>query len=355
MSDTAAPTTAPTAAPAAPAAAPTAEAPKPHHSALQPRAPQGTFAGAPDPSKAPAAPTATPAAVEEPPKPKSWKLGDREVTNPDDLYTEAQAALAERQALAAHAKRAAEAEKKAKELEAKMQNKRALLSEEDVETLILERARAWQEEQAILALPPEQQQVVRMRQQLARERAQLEAEKTERQRLADEEKRQKEEAEQQQKDAAMVEEFKGHVGAALKSAGLEPTATNYKRVGDAMRGGLLKGVLYPPEVLGARVKAAMAHEARQSVESAPVDALTSDAVIAKLAAIEDVAVLRRIAQSPLGEKIRRLNLADKGMTPVPAARTPTAPAPVDGEIDTSKLAPGDPQWAEVLERRLKAR
>lgn len=353
MSETAAPTPAPTAATAAPA--PATEAPKPHHSALQPRAPQGTFAGAPDPTKAPLAPaaTGTPPPATEPPKPKAYKLGDREITNPDDLYVEAQAALAERQALAAYAKQAAEAERKAKELEAKIKDKKSLLSEEDIEAAVLERARRWQREQEIARLPPEQQAVIRAHDELARQRAQFEAEKAERQRALEEETRQKEEAKQQEEDNAIREEFKGHVLASLKAAGLEPTASNFQQVASVIRGGLMsKHVLYSPEVIGARVKAAMAAERRKAVESASVEDLLTDANVAKLAAVEDPAQLRKLALA-VGEKLRRLNLQERGMSPAPVA-TPTATRPAAAAPGAEEdLPPGDPRWNDVLERRLR--
>lgn len=226
------------------------------------------------------------------------------------------------------------------------------MSEEDIEAAVLERARRWQREQEIAKLPPEQQAVIRAHDDLARQRAQFEAEKAERQRALEEETRQKEEAKQQAEDNAMREEFKGHVSAALQAAGLEPKAANFQHVAGVLRGGLLKGVLYPPEVIGARVKAAMAAERRKAVESATVEDLLTDANVAKLAAVEDPAQLRKLALA-VGEKLRRLNLQERGMSPTPVA-TPTATRPAAAAPGAEEdLPPGDPRWNDVLERRLR--
>lgn len=336
MSETA-PVAAPTAAPATPAAPST-----PHHSALQPRAPQGTFTGPPDPTKAP------PAAPETPPPPKSWRLGDREVTNPDDLYTEALAAKAEREATAEYYRKANEAEKRLKELEAKLANPRALLTPEQEHALMMERAKQWQEEEYIKSLPPEQQAIIRAKQEIAREREQLNAEKSERDRLKKEAEDAKAQEAEKARELAMIDEFKTMVDTALDSAGLPKTNANKRHVAEVIEGGVVKGVIYPPEVIGARVRARVQAERRATYEEASVDDLISEGNLKKLAAIEDPAVLRKLA-AVLGDKLRRINLAELGLTPT------VVPKPTTGSVATGEpdLPPGHPDWEKVLRARLK--
>lgn len=331
-------------------AAPTAEAPKTHHSALQPRAPQGTFAGPPDASKTPPAPTA-----EAPPAPKSWKWGDKEITDPDVLYKEAEAARiaaqekgVERQALADFHRRAAEAEAKHKALEAKLSNPRALLTPEQEEAILLERARVWAEEERIRALPPAQQEIIRAKQELDKQRRDFEAQKAAIEKQAADAKAAEEAKRQEAEDAAARQEMTAYAQSSLKAAGLEETADNYLRVTAIIRGGLINGVMYPPEVIGAKVRAKVAAEVRAARDGATVEDLTSEANLKKLAAIEDPAVLRKLA-AVLGDKLRRINLAELGLSPV------AVPKPAAGTLSTEEpdYPPGDPRWERYLREKMR--
>ena len=338
---------------AAPAAAPApTEAPKPHHSALQPRAPQGTFAGAPDPSRAP-----TPAAGTEAPAPKAWKWGDKEITDPDELYREAQNAralalekAAEKEALAKYHREAEENARKARELEDKLKDPRKLLTPEQRYALLEEEAQAFVEEERIRKLPPEQQQLIRARQQHEREKAAFEAQKAELARQQQEIKDAEAKRQQEAEDAAAREEMSAYVQASLEGAGLERTANNLLRVTAIIRGGLVRGVRYPPEVIGSKVKQQVAAERAAALTNATVEDLVSESSLKKLAAIEDPAVLRKLA-GVLGDKLRRLNLSDLGLRPEPV------PMPAAGGVATGEpdWPAGDPRWDKYLRDRLRNR
>lgn len=339
---------------AAPSAAPApTEAPKPHHSALQPRAPQGTFAGAPDPSRAPTPTAGTEAQHAR----KAWKWGDKEITDPDELYREAQQAralalekAAEKEALAKYHREAEENARKARELEDKLKDPRKLLTPEQRYALLEEEARAWAEEERIRALPPEQQQILRLKQQVEREKAALEAQRAEHEKRLQEAKAAEEAKQREAEDAAAREEMSAYVQASLEGAGLERTANNLLRVTAIIRGGLVRGVRYPPEVIGAKVKQQVAAERAAALQGASVEDLVSESNLKKLAAIEDPAVLRKLA-GVLGDKLRRLNLSDLGLRPEPV------PTPVAGGVSTGEpdWPAGDPRWDKYLRDRLRNR
>lgn len=338
---------------AAPAATPVpTEAPKPHHSALQPRAPQGTFAGAPDPSRTPA-----PAAGAEAPAPKAWKWGDKEITDPDELYREAQHAralalekAAEKDAAAKYYRESEENARKARELEDKLKDPRKLLTPEQRLAVLEEEARAWAEEERIKALPPAEQRLELARRELMRQKAEIDAARAEHDRIAKAAKDAEEQKKQEAEDAAAREEMSAYVQASLEGAGLERTANNLLRVTTIIRGALVRGVRYPPEVIGAKVKQQVAAERSAALTNASVEDLVSEANLKKLAAIEDPAVLRKLA-GVLGDKLRRLNLSDLGLRPEPVP-TPTAGGVSTGEPDWPA---GDPRWDKHLRDKLRGR
>lgn len=338
---------------AAPAAAPApTEAPKPHHSALQPRAPQGTFAGAPDPSRAPA-----PAAGTEAPAPKAWKWGDKEITDPDELYREAQHArtlalekAAEKDAAAKYYREAQENARKARELEDKLKDPRKLLTPEQRYALLEEEAKAWAEEERIKALPPAEQRLELARRELLRQKAEIDAARAEHDRLAKEAKDAEDRKRQEAEDAAARDEMMALIHTTLESAGLPRTTENMQHVAGILRGNLVRGVTYSPEVMAAKVRAKVAESRAKTLESVTVEDLVSESNLKKLAAIEDPAVLRKLA-GVLGDKLRRLNLSDLGLRPEPVP-TPVAGGVATGEPDWPA---GDPRWDKYLRDRLRNR
>jgi len=283
-------------------------------------------------------------------------LGGKEYTDPDALYAHAQAAhaaaleaKAEREALAAFKKQAEEAARRAKELEAKAANPLASLTAEQRRELLLEEARQWQLEEEIRKMPPEQQAIVRARQELDKERKALEAEKAERQRQAEEAKAKAERERQAAEDKAAEDQLRGHIGASLEASGLPMTANNFLRVTAIVRGGLDRGVLYPAEVIGAKVRQQVALERAETLKAATLADLLTPENIAKLEAIEDPAQLRLLGK--LGEKLRKLNLADAGLRPV------VAPPPTQGNLQTTEpdWPPGDPRWEKHVRDKVRGR
>lgn len=337
---------------AAPAAAPApTEAPKPHHSTLQPRAPQGTFAGAPDPSRA----QAPAAGAETPPPPKAWKWGDKEITDPDELYREAQRArvlalekAAEKEALAKYHREAEENARKARELEDKLKDPRKLLTPEQRYALLEEEAKAWAEEERIKALPPAEQRLELARRELLRQKAEIDAARAEHDRLAKEAKDAEDKKRQEAEDAAARDEMMALIHTTLESAGLPRTTENMQHVAGILRGNLVRGVTYSPEVMAAKVRAKVAESRAKTLESVTVEDLVSESNLKKLAAIEDPAVLRKLA-GVLGDKLRRLNLSDLGLRPEPVP-TPVAGGVATGEPDWPA---GDPRWEKHLRDKLR--
>ena len=250
--------------------------------------------------------------------------------------------------MADYYKRAAEAEKEAKELKAKLANPRGLLSAQERKAMLVEELRHWEEEEKIKALPPEQQRLVRYEQQLAQERAALDAEKAERDRLTKEAADAKARADEEARVQTMRDEFAEYATTSLTSAGLEETNANYRKVAEQIRGMVARGVKYSPEVIGARVKAQIQAERRGAVDGASVEDLLSEANLKKLAAVEDPAVLRKLA-AVLGDKLRRINLAELGLTPT------VVPKPVGGGVATGEpdFPPGDPRWEKIIRARTK--
>lgn len=337
-------------APAAPTAAPATPA-QPHHAHLQPRE-QGRFAGPPDTSKATTAPAQgqlplTPTA--EPPK--AWRVGDREFRSPEDLAAYAAEADAERRALDAHRKQAAEAAAKVRELEALTKDPRKAITPELRRQLIQEEIERFREEEAIKAMPEEQRRLYLFAREQRQKVAEYEAKLREREEAEAEAKRKADEEAANRADAEQREELKATVTAALNAAGLEPTVFNVQRVALVMAGAAERGVVYPPEVVARKVKEKIAQERREYVTAANPASILSDLpeLVERLNAIDDASLLRKLA--PLGEKLRRLNLESLGAAPA-ATPTPVATG-AQSPAARQKYPPGDPRWADELERRVK--
>jgi len=346
MSDASTP--APSSPAAAPSATPTPAAggtPPVHHAHLQPRE-QGKFAGPPDASKATPAPSATP---ETPPAPKKWKLGEREFTNPDDLHTYAAEKDAEARGLSEWQKRAIEASAKAREAEERLKDPRKMLTPELRQQILREEIEAFREQEALKAMPEDQRRLYLFAKEQERKAKELEAKFQEHEAAEAAAKKKSEEEAQAKAEAEHREEIKAVIGGALHAVGLATEGLagtfNVQRAALVMAGAAQRGVVYPPEVVAAKVKAFVDQEQTQRLSSMDVPALLkTPGLVEKLNGLEDASLLRLLA--PLGEKLRRLNLEALGATPAPAAPpVATGAAPAGMPPD---LKPGDPRYYETL-------
>lgn len=340
MSDVAA-----TAAPAAPAAA-APEAPKTHHSATQPRTPQGQFT--------PPTETAT-----ETPAPQRWKVGDEEFDNADDLARVAAERTVERKSIEAHYRRAQELEVKARQLEAALEEAKSgkVLDAQTRQRIALEEARRYQEEQELANLPEEQRRLylhMKALEQKAREAEEKIAAHEKAQKDAEEKARREQEDQQQR---ALRQELGTKIRTAMEATGLPLNDDLTRMVVAEMEAGLHAGVDYPPEALARRVRNRFYSAANEVVAKEPPAALFKrlPGLVEVLNNLEDPAILRLLAPK-LGDRLRRLNLESSGLRPQVVSRTPSAPLPPATSIDPSTLEPGDPRWADVFaERARKAR
>lgn len=331
-------------APSAPTAAP--EAPKQHHAAAQPRTPAGQFNGPPDATKVPtAAPTV--------PSPPSWKVDGREFKDPAELASFASEAAAERRGLDAARLRAAEAEAKRKEYEERLRDPSKLITTEMKRAILEAEVKAFREQEWLKTQTPEQQQLYLYAKEREEKAAALEAQLKQRETADAEAKAKADKEVSDRAEAAAREEMKATLTEAVTLAGLDANNPwDFQRVVFVVKGAAERGVVYSPEVIARKVKEGIQREQAGRLKSAkPADLLSIDEVVTALNGLEDAALLRKLA--PLGEKLRRLNLQALGATPaVVPAPVVTGARPTE-DIDTSKLAPGDPRWQEVMERRLK--
>lgn len=332
--------TTPTSAPSAPAAAPAPttgappEAMPQHHAHRQPRE-QGRFSGPPG-EAAPADPKPPEAA--QPPAPKKWRVGDREIEDPDDLYVLAAAKEVERERLEQLAREAEEL----RAFRAQVQkNKRAVFTTPEEETqhalTIIRERMEWE------AMTPEQRALKE------RERKLEEMER----RIREHEERQQ----QEQQQVALTQAKKqvvATVQAAMDASGLPQTDELARRVARKMHANARLGLNYPPEVLARQVKQEWQEETRVGLEKVPPTQLLDmlPFLVERLESVDDPAILRKL--SKLGEKLRRLNLESLGAAPAgaPPAPQPSAPANASGNPKPQEEWTAA-DWEEEFRRRAR--
>jgi hypothetical protein len=303
-----------------------------HHAALQQRNGQGQFAGPVDPTKA-QQPAATP-----PPEPKRWKVGDREVTDPDELYAIAAQREVDRRAY----EEALSAREELARL--KRQGARGLLTPEERRQLAIEEARRFKQEQEEAALPPEQRALL----QQARRAQELE------QRLKE---REEAEANQKQEAARQVarQEAVAEVKAAMAATGLPESNGLARRVAYRMALNAKSGLRYPPEVVARQVKQEWLSEQKEAYSAMkPEDILSNvDVLFDKLEALDDEALLKRLPK--LSERLRRLNLQALGAAPATPAQ-PQGTTPGTGALLPGGKEPQTPsEWEEYFRLRAKGK
>lgn len=346
MSDVATP-----AAPSAPVAA-APEAPKPHHSATQPRE-VGKFAGPPQPG--------TPAAETPPPPPPRWKVGDEEIDDPAELARLAMERTVDHRAFSETQKAAArlEAELRAAKAQLERAQRGEVLDAQTRQRIALEEARRYQEEQELAALPEEQRRFYLHVKQVQREAEEAKAKLAEIERArAEAEEQKKQEAEQNERHE-LQKKLAGDIKSAMEATGLALNNDLVRMVSIEMRAAIAAGVdptEYPPEVLARRVLKRFNATVSEQVKAraAKPETLFRDipTLVDALNNLEDPAILRLLAPK-LGDRLRRLNLEASGLRPQ-VVQSPTAPATGAGtgtQIDTSKLKPGSPEWEDVIRQR----
>lgn len=337
MSETIAP--APSgAAPAAPAQGQPAA--RPHHAATQPRE-QGRFAGPPDPSKAPSpgagAPT-EPGTPAPPLKPKTWKLGDREVSDPDELYAIATQSQVDYEAFE-RAQREAEELRQYRE-RLKKDRSAVFQTPEEKRAFAIETLRREIEEQTLTPEEREYRKAQRERQELQERLAALEKEKQDK--------------EQAELDQRYRQQFVSIAKEAMTESGLPLTDENLRRLTRVMRQNLSKGLNYPPVVLARQVLAAREKELSGEVDSLDPQALLKrlPGLLKKLDSVEDPELLKAIHQAAprLGERLRLLNLQGMGAAPLQAPKPAAGSAP-SAPSTSPHGAPHDAKYARLMSKR----
>jgi hypothetical protein len=312
MADT---TTAPAAAPAPTAT--TQPAPgasvtplKPHHSATQPRDDGKRFAGAPVPV--------------EPPKPKAWKLGDVEITDPDELYAVAAERYTDSTTLEQMQRELAEYRKQAE----RWKDPTKALTPQQKAAIARQQLEEFEQQEREARLPPEQRQFLQQQREFARQKQEFESA-----RLREQQER------EAQADIAVRNELVTTVRATLRALGEEEAnSVMFREVVAEMRS--TAGRNYPPEVLAARVSKRMEVEslrhAARLAKSRPAALAASRELVDALNAIDDPEVLRRFA--PLIERGRRMDFAR--LSAVPGGAAPAAAPPPQGATQQTPL-PGN--------------
>lgn len=212
------------------------------------------------------------------------------------------------------------------------------LSREDRRRLALEEARAWQEEEEELALPPEQR-ALRARERKLREREEA-------LRLQEDERTKAAEAEQLQ---AMRAEAVDAVKRAMEIAGLPRTPAVAKHLLEVMAEGARRGVMYPPEVLARRLRVSWEQGTQEALSGLGGKQLLQrmPKLVELLNALDDPAALKLLG--PLGDRLRKLNLSTLGID------TGAQPAPSEAKAAPGRASPADPVDPWEAQRRIEER
>lgn len=289
---------------------------KPHHAQSQPRD-QGRFAGPPDATKAGQPGAGAPS---EPPKPKAWKIGDREVTDPDELYAIASARQVE---ISAYEQARKEAEELRQYRENLKRNRMAAFeTPEEAKRFAIDFIRQQMEEEMLTPEQRQHRQMQRRLQELEQERERQEQERQQRQ--------------EQEAVQAARQEFVGLAKQTMEATGLPMTDENLRRFVRTMRSNLSKGLNYPPHVVARQIVQARQQELSGEIETLDVPSLMQrlPGLLKKLDALEDDGALRALAKAipNLGERLRRLNLEGLGAAATPSVQpgAPAGSAPPDG-------------------------
>jgi hypothetical protein len=331
MADTATATATPAAAPSAPQTAPAAPSQfaqqpgsvtpiRPHHSATQPRE-LGKFAGAPDPARAPEAATATP------PPPKSWKLGDTEVTDPEELY----AIAAQREVDARAFEQQQQELARLREQARRWERPEEALDPQTIDALARRRLQEYLQQQQEAQLPPEQRAFLQAKRELEREKA-----------LIEQHKKAQQQQQEQQQLAAVRQEAVQSVKKVAGLLGMGETPDVVRRIALKMRANVASGRMYPDEVIARQVRQEIEAEDGARLQRIKPQALISrPEVLAALNALEDPSILAQLA--PLAERARRMAVEKLGATPQASQPQPTQQAPAV-EVPQGREPRTDAEW-----------
>lgn len=269
--------------------------------------------------------------------PKRWKLGDREIEDPDELYALATQRQVDEESYKTALQKAQQAEMLARALkEGRLEE---LLGKEGARKYALEIAKKWKEEEEEKNLPPEERERRELKRKLEayeRERAEQEKKRkeTEEQRLAREE---------GERAVATIKE-------AMTATGLPQTNALAKRVAAKMYANLQSGRNYPAHVIAKQVREEWVSEQREAYKNLAPQQLLSmiPELVEKLEALEDAGLLAKFPK--LGDRLRRLNLQNLDARPAPVAK-PAAP-----ESQAARLPDGrEPQTAQEWDRYFSLR
>lgn len=284
--------------PAAPPPGATVTPIKPaHHSATQPRE-VGKFAGPPVP------------------EPKTWDLGGRKVTDPDEVYAFAREREVDAQA---YAEARQETERLRAEV-ARWKEPSKALTREQREAIALQELQEHMRAQEEAKLPPEQRAFLQRQRELEAKLAKYEEEK------AGAEQRAQQEA--AQADRANVVDYMKAALAHLGDTNGDPKLA--REVLFETRRALVQGKQYPPDVLARQVQRRLDAEAARSVARLPVArVLAEPTFVDALNKLEDPALLAKLG--PLLERARLHNLQSLGAKPAAPHVATAAPALPPGQ------------------------
>lgn len=259
--------------------------------------------------------------VAPPATPKKWKLGEREVEDPDELYSYATQRHVDEEAYKAALQKAQQAERLAQALkEGRLEE---LLGVEGARKYALEIAKRWKEEEEEKTLPPEE-----------RERRELKRWKAEQERKQAEEERKKKETEEQRLQREEGERAVATIKEAMTATGLPQTNGLAKRVAAKMYANLQSGKNYPAHVVARQVREEWVAEQREAYKGLSPQQLLGmlPELVEKLEALEDAGLLAKFPK--LGDRLRKLNLERLDAKPAaatkPAEAAPTSPRLPDG-------------------------
>lgn len=272
------------------------------------------------------------------PTPKKWKLGDREVDDPNELYAIASRQAVDEEAFSTLQNKA----KQADELIAALKSGRLadVIGVEAARKFAVSIAAQWKAEEEERNLPPEERERRELKRKLeAYEREKAEAEKK------------KKETEQERLDREEGERAVATIKEAMAQTGLPQTNGLARRVAAKMYANVQSGRNYPAHVVADQVRKDWLAEQREAYKAlSPAQLLGMlPELVEKLDALEDAGLLTKFPK--LGERLRRLNLEQLGAKP-PAERRPTTPAaPAPAKLPDGR----EPQTAQEWDRYFKLR
>lgn len=270
---------------------------------------------------------------------KVWKLGGREIEDPDELYAVATRQQVDEESYKAALTKAQQAEQLARALkEGRLED---LLGVEGARKYALEIAKRWKEEEEEKALPPEE-----------RERRELKRWKAEQERKQQEEERKKKETEEQRLDREEGERAVATIKEAMTATGLPQTNALAKRVAAKMYANLASGKNYPAHVVAKQVREEWVAEQREAYKGLSPQQLLGmlPELVDKLEALEDSGLLAKFPK--LGDRLRKLNLERLDVKPTPAPK-PAAPASQAARLPDGREPQTPQEWDRYFAARAK--